>query len=436
MKILMASTPALGHLNPLLAIARMAQARGDEVVLTTATCLAPRVIEAGVRFEPLAPEADLDLRRIEEFAPERARLPPGPEQLTFDFQRIFLDPMPAQAATLRSLIAGESPDLVVVDQTFCGSTPLYLDHARPRPPLATLGVTFLPLARADGAPMGLGLPPAPDGPTRARYAALGAQVDAVFSDPVRARADRLLAAMDLPPLGARLMEARVAHCDAYLMPTVPGFEYEAPAMPDHVRFIGALPAPPSPGPLPDWWGDLRSGRRVVLVSQGTVANGDFGQLVEPTLRALADRDDLLVVATTGGRPIDAVAGPVPANARLATFLPFAPLLSKVDVLVTNGGYGTVSMALAAGVPLVVSGRSEDKAEVAARIAWSGVGIDLASEAPSPEAVRDAVSRVLDEPNFRDRAAALSRSFAEVDAAREVFSAFDGLVSRGAVRRGA
>ncbi|MGI3904151.1 MAG: hypothetical protein ACRYGP_30100 [Janthinobacterium lividum] len=220
----MASTPAFGHLNPLLTIARMARARGDEIVLTTASVLTPKVIEASIRFLALAPEADLDLRRIEDFAPERANIPPGPLRLAFDFRRLFLDSMPAQAATLWSLIASEVPDPLLVDQTFCGSTPLFLDRARPRPPLVMLGVTFLPLARPDGAPMGLGLPPAENADTRARYVGVAAQVDAVFTTPVRARADQILTATGFPPLSPALMEARVLHCDRYLMPAVPGFE--------------------------------------------------------------------------------------------------------------------------------------------------------------------------------------------------------------------
>jgi UDP:flavonoid glycosyltransferase YjiC (YdhE family) len=86
---------------------------------------------------------------------------------------------------------------------------------------------------------------------------------------------------------------------------------------------------------------------VVLVTQGTVSNHDFGQLVIPTLAALADDPDLLVVVSASGRSIDAIRGPVPSNARLASYMPLEWLLPKVDALVTNGGYGTVNQALSA-----------------------------------------------------------------------------------------
>lgn len=65
MKILFAATPSAGHLNPLLAIARMALARGDEALVATATYLRTSVEASGARFRPLAPGADIDLTRVD-----------------------------------------------------------------------------------------------------------------------------------------------------------------------------------------------------------------------------------------------------------------------------------------------------------------------------------------------------------------------------------
>ncbi len=423
MKIVFAATPAPGHLNPLLAIARLARARGDEALVVTGRALAPHVEAAGLRFIPLAPGADFDYRTLDVTDPERAALPPGPQQLLYDFERLFVDTMPAQTATLLAVIADEAPDLVVVDSLFLGSAPLFLGSA-PRPAIVTCGVTILPLDRADGAPMGLGLPPARDAAERGRYRAIRAGVDAAFTGPLQAHADATLAAMGLPPLDAPLMHACVLNCDAYLAGTVPEFEFDMGPQLAHVSFVGALPPPPVTGDLPGWWGDLDGGRRVVLVTQGTVANADLGRLIGPTLTALADRDDLLVLATTGGRPVTDLGLSVPANARVAPFLPFAPLLPRVDALVTNGGYGTVQLALRAGVLIVVAGLTEDKAEVAARVAASGVGIDLHTDDPTPEAIRASVDAVLTQPSYRERAGALAAAFAAHDTPSEILRVLD------------
>ncbi|MGI4764700.1 MAG: hypothetical protein ACRYGP_06505 [Janthinobacterium lividum] len=61
------------------------------------------------------------------------------------------------------------------------------------------------------------------------------------------------------------------------------------------------------------------------------------------------------------------------------------------------------MALAAGVPLVVSGLGQDEAQVAARVAWTGMGLDLASDDPGADALGAAVARVLSNSVFRARA---------------------------------
>lgn len=107
----------------------------------------------------------------------------------------------------------------------------------------------------------------------------------------------------------------------------------------------------------------------MLLNQGTVAT-DAGQLLRPGLAGLAAEDLLVVAVTGGGDP--ALLGPVPTNARVERFVPFDLLLPHVDVMVTNGGFGGVQLALAHGVPLVGAG---------------GVGVDLRTQTPTPQAIQ-------------------------------------------------
>ena len=72
-------------------------------------------------------------------------------------------------------------------------------------------------------------------------------------------------------------------------------------MPAGLRFVGSLPKPRKQWPLPAWVRDVDGDRRVVLLRQGTVANHDLRQVIAPTLAALAEDKDLLVIATTGYR---------------------------------------------------------------------------------------------------------------------------------------
>lgn len=267
----------------------------------------------------------------------------------------------------------------------------------------------------DTAPFGPGLLPPTTDEERARYNEMRVQMGAIFAD-AQQYVEGVFTSMGVT-LPGPLFNAMAAVPDHLLQLTVPAFEYPRSDAPHGFRFIGPFPAgPDSEFERPDWWADLSSGRSVVVVTQGTVENNDLSQLVVPTLSALADADVTVVAATARPDGPDMVRaemdGQVPANVHLAGFVPFEQLLPLADVLVTNAGYGGVQTALRHGVPLVVAGETEDKPEVAARVEWSGTGVNLHSARPQVTAVRAAVDEVLNELRYRERAGEIQRKFAE------------------------
>jgi UDP:flavonoid glycosyltransferase YjiC (YdhE family) len=99
-------------------------------------------------------------------------------------------------------------------------------------------------------------------------------------------------------------------------------------------------------------------------------------------------------------------------------------------MVTNGGYGAVNHALSLGVPLVVAGDSEEKPEIAARVAWAGAGINLGTGRPSATQIREAVRAVLTKPQYRQRAQALRGAFARHNALDEIAELVEDLAADG------
>jgi UDP:flavonoid glycosyltransferase YjiC (YdhE family) len=178
--------------------------------------------------------------------------------------------------------------------------------------------------------------------------------------------------------------------------------------------------------LPDWWSDLDGAKAVVHVTQGTL-DTDPIDLLKPALAGLADQD-LLVVCTTGGAD-PAILGTLPANARVAAFIPHDLLLPRVDVMVTNGGWGGVLAAIQAGVPLVVAGSSLDKPEVARRVAWSGAGVNLRTGRPAAARVGAAVREVLADPAFRTRARELGAAMTAAGGSRKAGDLIEQLLTR-------
>jgi MGT family glycosyltransferase len=430
MKIIFASTPATGHLNPLLAIGRILIADGHEVVGLTGTALRDRVESIGANFRPLPAAADFDAQDIHSRIPELKNTPPGPEWLRIAIERLFVDSIPAQHQGLIEALSDFPADVIIGDDMFFGALPMLLGPRSKRPPIVLCGTSLLHWRREDGAPHFIGLPPAVTPEQRDVYAAIAREFDQIVDQPVARRLNPILDDFGVGPLSTTPLDSVVELADAYMQLTVPSFEFPRD-IPAGVRFIGTPPIIPNQAPLPPWAHELDGSRKVVLVTQGTVANHNFDLLISPTLAALANEPDLLVIVTAGGRPIEAIPGSIPANARIASYLPFEWLLPKVDVFVTNGGYGSVNQAMSFGIPLVTAGLTEDKAGVNVRVAWSGVGIDLAANQPTPQALRAAIRTVLDQSGYRLRASQMADEFAGIDTRAEILSTINHVLQPSA-----
>ena len=398
-RFLFAATPAAGHVNPGLPIIRSLTAAGHEVLLTTGPDFAAAAAAAGARFAPLPPDASIDASTLDERYPARARLT-GARLIRHDLVHFFTAPAAAQARHVLDLLDREPADALVADTGFVGAG---LVAERSGIPLGVYGITVFPYASRDVAPFGSALPPRADLLGRVRNRVLAELLRRFVAGPSVAAMDRQRQLVGLPPAGRTVLDW-TERTGLYLQLSPPGFDYPRSDLPAVVHSIG-MPEPPTPAGWtpPPWWEEL-TGRRVVFVTQGTVAT-DPEQLLRPALAGLAELDVLVVAVTGGADP--AGLGALPANARVAPFTPYGPVLRRAAAAVTNGGFGGVQLALGHGLPLVVAGKTEDKAEVAARVAWSGIGLDLRTQRPSSDALRTAVRQVLDSPSYAARAGELA-----------------------------
>ncbi|WP_368496301.1 nucleotide disphospho-sugar-binding domain-containing protein [Herbiconiux sp. A18JL235] len=412
---LVCSSPIHGHVVPMLTAAAHLVGRGHRVVVLTGARFAGRVRGIGAEFRPLEGIADFDDRDVPSYLPDRERYR-GLAQAQYDIQRIFVSTIPDQYRAVSRVLAEVRPDAVLVDGAFAGVAPLLLGEG-PRPPVVALGVTPLAQSSRDVAPAGTALPPSASPLGRVRNRMLGLLARKVLFRKTQRLAQSLFAELGVDRLDLFVMDISSAF-DRFLQLSPAEFEYPRSDLAPNTAFVGTMPSGAGAGAAgavaarPDWWGDLDSARAVVHVTQGTIDNRDFDRLVTPTLAALADLD-VIVVVSLGGRPESALTA-LPGNARAASYLPYGELLPRCSVMVTNGGYGGVQQALGEGVPLVVAGDTEDKPEVAARVAWSGSGVDLRTGTPTPEAIRAAVLKVLGEPDYAVQARRLAAAAARYD----------------------
>jgi UDP:flavonoid glycosyltransferase YjiC (YdhE family) len=426
-RFLITTMPATGHVMPMLPLARELSARGHELHWYTGAAYRDRVLSVGATHHAIRSAEDFGGLTIPEAFPELVGLT-GVKMVRKAFQRVFIDNAVGMLRDCQAVLAEHPVDAIVSEPMFNAARWL---HELGGPPWAHVGLSMLGLYSRDTAPFGPGLLPMRGPLGKLRNRLMNTVHRRVVFGSVTKHYERARAHAGLPRLGLGYIDTLTSPY-LYMQSTVPGFEYPRRDLPPQVHFIGPLlPEAAADVQLPGWWPELAERRHVVLVTQGTLA-ADPRHVLVPAMRALAD-EDVLVIATTGASPDQALAalgGSAPANARVERFLPYNQLLPHVDVLVTNGGYGTVQQALAHGIPIVAAAATEEKPENAARIAWSGVGVRIRALSPTPARIRDAVRRVLEQPRYRERARAIGREMGGYDAPRTGADLLEQLAATG------
>lgn len=196
-------------------------------------------------------------------------------------------------------------------------------------------------------------------------------------------------------------------------------------LPPQCRLIGpVLGRRPTEPAFP--WQDWDSDRQHVLVTVGTLAEHlaqDFYARMLAALAPLAGQVQPVVVA-----PAEAVPDP-PDWLLVAARVPMLQLLPRLDAVVCHGGMGTVTEALAHGVPLVVAPIRHDQPAVAAQVAGAGAGIAVSFASASAAELTGAVSAVLTEPGYRAAARRVADSFAEAGGGAAAVAELAALAAR-------
>jgi len=422
-KILIATVPLTGHVTPMLLVVQALVARGHSVVWYGASKFRSAIERTGATFASMHASIDWNDADVEAALPA-LRGKRGLARVKTQLIEMFIAPMQQQLRDLAALATANTPDLVLADSAHLGAA-LLSETQRTR--WATLGISALVVPSIDTAPFGPGWRPSSSVFGRWRNRFLNWLVFRCMFRRVNHAYRRERSAAGLPTLGT-YFESLTPYL--YLQPTVPSFEYPRSDLAPQIRFIGPLVPKPSTNDvsLPAWWPDVEAahqrGTPIVMVTQGTLAT-DPNELIVPALRGLAGLEALVIATTPNGLP----PADVPANARVATFIPYHVAMPLLAAVVTNGGYGGVQMALQAGVPLVVAGGSEEKPEIAARVAWCGAGVDLRTGRPRASQIAVAVTKVLSDSTYRTRAQAMGADMQKHNALDEAAALIEALAAQ-------
>ena len=344
---------------------------GHDVFFQTGDIFSDEVQAAGLKFLPLLGNANYDYHRLGEIIPELRTAASGMDQALFYIKHLFADRIADQYRGLQEAIAARKIDLVITDVLFLGELPLLLS-GEPRPPVIACGV-IAPSWTDPAFSIFTGPDDAPD--ARARNIADNQRFLSLRA-PAHEYVDLVLSRLGVTIAGGFQPNSLYRLPDVFLQFGTEDFEYPMEDRPANLVYTGPIIHKGSGAREPAWMAKLDRSLPVVLASQGTLANFDFDQLVNP-----CDRGSCRGTGSGGGdcrrqqRRKDPV-GQKRDDRR--AYVPYEQILPRTSVFITNGGYNGVQQALSYGVPIVCYGETEDKPHVSARVQWSGRG-DLAQE---------------------------------------------------------
>ena len=352
-RALFTTTPSYGHFHPLVPFARALADAGHDVAFATGASFAPVVAHTGFHHFPAGFDGD-----ITDVYPQ-LRTWRGADRVAFVRRAVFAGLRPRHMLPdLLTIAATWRPGLIVREEREYGGC---------------LAAEVL------------GIPHAAVG------IALGG--DRAFPELIVAPLEAHRAAFGLPPDPDLVMPYHYLT----LRPFPPSFQDPSLPVARTTHYLRPLLGDRSgPEELPPWVATLPD-RPVVYVGLGTVFN-------EPAIfRAFLAglRDEALTVIMTVGRDQDpADYGAQPEHVHVERYIPLSLVLPHCALVVTNGGSGTLTAALAHGLPVVVVPVTADQPANAARCTALDLGRVVAPADLTPETARHAVRTVLTDPIYR------------------------------------
>ena len=124
------------------------------------------------------------------------------------------------------------------------------------------------------------------------------------------------------------------------------------------------------------------------------------------------------------------APPLPEGIAAFEYAPYSEVLPRAKLIVHQGGIGTTAQALRAGKPTLIVPFNFDQPDNAARVARLGVARVLARSRYRADRVAKELSELLDEPHYRERAAAVGQVVQSENGARSAADLIENLLGEG------
>jgi UDP:flavonoid glycosyltransferase YjiC (YdhE family) len=169
---------------------------------------------------------------------------------------------------------------------------------------------------------------------------------------------------------------------------------------------------------------LDSGPPPIVFTMGTALATQPGTFYENSARAAKalGRRAVLILMDSRNRPQSLPEGVVAFD-----YAPFAELFPRSAAVVHHGGIGTTGLAMRAGCPTLVMPCAWDQEDNAARAARLGIARTIPRRSYTPVRVATELRRLLDDPAYARRAAAVAEQARQEDGVRVACEALSALL---------
>ena len=188
--------------------------------------------------------------------------------------------------------------------------------------------------------------------------------------------------------------------------TSPLFQPCAETFPEHFAFVG-------PSIRPARSQVVKTGEKLVYISMGTVHN-DMLPLYRACVQAVKGTT-WQVILSVGDQVDTQMLGALPENVSVFPSVDQIAVLTAADVFLTHCGMNSANEGLYFGVPLVTLPQTSEQSGVAARAEQLGAGLRLRET--TPDAIRAALEKAMDDPSYRENAQKIGASFRAVGGAK-------------------
>jgi MGT family glycosyltransferase len=400
-KLLAYTSPARGHLYPIVPILAALAERGHRVSVYTLSGELEHLAAFDIDGSAIDPEVESNqLEDWRERSPHRA----GSSVL-----RTFAERAARDAPDLARAIDERDPDALLIDINCWGAATVAEASGRP---WAMYSPYLLPLSSKDAPPFGSGLPPMRGPLGRARDAIVRRVVDGVFDRAALLPVNALRAQHSLPLVNR--FDDLLGRPPLLLVLTAEGFEYPRSDWPANVRLVGSInwdpahtPSRPQSFEAPAWLAEMQD--PLVLVTCSTERQRDK-RLLHVALEALPTVGMSVLGTTAAHDPHEFNA---PPGSRVVRFVPHEAILERAACVVCHGGMGITQKALAAEVPVVVVPFGRDQADTARRVEFAQAGVRILPRRLTPDRLGAAVATAMER---RSGAQRVSRAYAQAGGA--------------------